>query len=378
MNLTLILLLICPILIPLLFKIITNATVTWKEYGVATIISVVVVALVFILSVGAKTHDVQVLNGEVINKQRVTVSCEHSYSCNCRTVTSGSGKNQTTSTVCDTCYEHTHDYSWVLFTNIDEKTINIERVDRQGVNEPPRFSAARVGEPVAITDSFTNYVKAAPESLFNEYREHAMKWAVPAYPNEIYDYHRVDRVLSVGAKIPNADYRKWSNQLSDTLKALGPNKQANVVILVTDNPDPRYTFSVKSAWLGGKQNDVVLVVGVPDGKKIAWAGVFSWSKNGMLDIALRDSVMDIGDFDFDKVLSATVHNVNQHFQRRSMDEYAYLKSEIKPATWVLILAWILSIGLPTGLCIWMHMEDLFGEEGYQSGGFSAIRPRFRK
>lgn len=357
MNITLILLIICPFLIPLLFKIITHKTVTWKEWAATTVTSVIMVGLVFILSIGAKTHDVQILNGEITRKERVKVSCSHSYSCDCRTVTSGSGKNRTTSTVCDTCYEHTHDFDWVLFTNLEEN-IEIDRVDRQGVNEPPRFSTARIGEPVAMQDSFINYVKAAPDSLFNEYREAALKWSVPAYPNQPYDYHRVDRVLNVGAKIPGANYRQWSDQLSETLKVLGPKKQANVVMLFTNNPDPKYAHAVKSAWVGGKQNDVVLVVGVADDQKIMWVDVFSWSKNQMLNVALRDSVLDIGQFDFDKVLAATVHNVNQHFQRRSMEDFAYLKSEIKPATWVLVLAWILSIGLPTGISFWMHREDL--------------------
>src|ERR1035437_10316243 len=90
---------------------------------------------VITLSVGmfSETADTEVWNGKVTSKEKEQVSCSHSYSCNCRSVQScsGSGKDRscTSSTQCDTCYEHNHDFDWVVHTTIGGK--EIDRIDRQ-------------------------------------------------------------------------------------------------------------------------------------------------------------------------------------------------------------------------------------------------------
>ena len=60
--------------------------------------------IAFIVSIGislfgqmGQSLDVEILNGEVIGKYQETVSCSHSYQCNCKSVTTCTGSGATRS-----------------------------------------------------------------------------------------------------------------------------------------------------------------------------------------------------------------------------------------------------------------------------------------
>lgn len=286
----------------------------------------------------AKTADTEVLNGQVVGKYQDTVSCSHSYTCNCRTT--GSGNNKTTT--CDTCYEHTHDYDWVLKTTVGN--IKIDRIDRQGAWEPPRFTKAQNGDPVAQTETFTNYIKGAENSLFNdeESKSSATKFTgkVPKYPLQIYDYHYLNRVLTVGTNVPNIV--EFNRQLSLALRTLGPAKQVNVVVVITSIEDPNYAYAVNRAWLGGKKNDVIVVIGSKDYPTIDWVRVISWTDSQIFKIQLRDNLQDLGTLaDSNAVIKVISDQITANFARKHMKEFEYLKTEIDVPMWAIIVAFIL-------------------------------------
>jgi hypothetical protein len=314
--------------------------ITILEIVVASSLGLLIGFVLYQTGRWSKTHDTEVLNGQVTDKDSQRVSCQHSYACRCRPVSCG--KNCTT-THCDTCYEHFYDVSWYVYTSINH-TFEIDRIDRQGLGEPGRWTSTQIGEPIAITHGYTNWIKAVPESLFTPESDSAMELYekdVPDYPLDIYDYWRLDRVLSIGV---NADLREWNKKLSETLKTLGPQKQINAVILLTKIKDANYTHAVKTKWLTAKKNDAVIVIGT-DGKTISWVRVFSWSKNQLFNIKLRDDILALDKLDVDKVISAFADNTKKHWVRRSMKEFEYLSSQIQPPTWAIVLATIFSIGV---------------------------------
>ena len=47
-------------------------------------------------------------------------------------------------------------YDWVVKTAIGER-IEIQRVDRQGVREPARWTSVQMNEPTSRTHSYENY-----------------------------------------------------------------------------------------------------------------------------------------------------------------------------------------------------------------------------
>lgn len=351
----LLLLLLFPLVWPFVAKAIWKRDVSWKEVGINIVIVVMLVSGVWYAGRWAKTADTEVWNGEVTGKEKVWTSCEHSYPCNpypCNCDKNGC------STCWHTCYEHANDWNWTVRTNIGN--VNIARIDRRGSKEPPRFTQVKLGEPVSLTYPFTNYIKAVPESLFHaKGGNESFLSLVPPYPLTVYDYFHVDRVLAAGVNVP--DLAQWNRELPLILRDLGPKKQANVVILFVNTADQNYVYALEKAWLGGKKNDIVLVVGTSQYPKIDWVHVMSWTKEELFKINLRESVKSLGTVDRDQVLKHVHDETLSSFQRRHMKEFEYLKYSIEPPTWVTVLAALLAIGGSVGLSIYFKENDPFDD-----------------
>lgn len=334
--------------------------ITLKEFGC------IVAACCFVAAMGAgavscmNTSDTEVWNGVVTSKKQVSVPCSHSYQCNCRNECSGSGKNRTCSYVCDTCYEHTNDWDWDVYTSNSE-TITIDRVDRRGSHEPPRFTATRMGEPTAVTHDYTNYIKASPDTLFR-HQGLKEKYAAtfPTYPQRIYDYYRLDRVVPVGFTVP--DLALWNADLTKINSELGSPKQVNIIVVLTKNKPDEWFNALEEAWIGGKKNDVVLVVSTDDQMKPQWVHPMAWTSNELFKVKLRDDVMDMPSVTRESLMSAVATNVKQRYVRKPMKDFEYLKSSIVPTMTEWVVTLIISLLLSSGLVYVFQTQDVFDEE----------------
>jgi hypothetical protein len=319
-----------------------------RDFGViaaATLIPGFIALMVMAGGWYANVRDVNVVNGFVTSKTKDWVSCSHAYPCRCRK----SGK----STVCDTCYLHTNDWDWVLHTNI-KRNIVIDRVDMQGVREPGRYTKAQVGDAVALTDSYINYLKASEHSLFNDskllnkYRER-----VPDYPSKVYDYHYVDRVLLDKVDLPDA--KVWNQALADTVKELGSKHQVNTVVIFTSVPEQDYYNAVRQKWLGGKKNDVILIVGTPNFPDIAWVRVLSWTDNELFKVELQDDVYDLKKITTPEAVMAQLHDhITKNFVRKEMKDFEYLKDEVSPEPQWYVIAILLAVASCLGIHYWIR------------------------
>lgn len=354
---TLMLLLVFPLVWPWIAKRIWHRTITWPEMGLHIVIAAGLTAGVWFSGLAVKTMDMEILNGEVTGKHRQKVSCEHSYQCNCRPVfDTDSEGNTRTSIECDTCYEHGHDVDWNIYSNIGNFTI--DRIDRQGVQEPPRWTLVQKGQPVAKQHMFVNYIRAVPESLFHRDSSIKERFAelIPPYPDNVYDYWHVDRVIGVGVKIP--ELREWNRELEEVLRELGPKKQANVVVVFVNTTNTMYAHALEEAWLGGKKNDIVIVFGTTTYPKIDWVYVMSWTDDQLFKVKLRDELWHLGIVDRGKTLESIKRNTLSSFMRKPMADFEYLKDEIEPPLWVLILAALCAVGGSIALTIFFHRNEI--------------------
>lgn len=348
-------LLLFPLVWPFVAKRIWNRDITWLEMGINVVIVVLLVSGVWQAGRYGKMADVEMWNGEVTGKEKTWVSCSHSYRCNCRETCSGSGSSRSCSETCDTCYEHFNDWDWDVSSTAGNFTI--DRIDRRGSNEPPRWTNVRVGEPAARPHSFVNYIKAAPDSLFHKSDGLAEKnmSLLPTYPS-VYDYQWINRVIPLGLALPEAP--EWNAKLALALRKLGPARQVNAIIVVVKTPDQSYVHSLEAHWLGGKKNDVVVVLGVPEYPKISWAYVMSWTKEELFKVELRDALLTLGHVDNTPVVETIEAHIAKKFVRRHMKEFEYLKDEIDPPTWVIILAILLATVGSIGLSLIFRKTDI--------------------
>lgn len=339
----LLLLMLVPITWPFFAKYFWPHDISYSEMSLNIVLGILITFGGYLLSKNYEAFDQQVFNTYVVKKDQVKVSCEHSYVCNCRTI------NKTTT--CSTCYEHAYDYDWRVFSQ-NGYEFNINRVDRRGTKEPPRFTAVKMNDPVSYTGMYVNYIKAVPESLFNAAKERAVierfEKELPKYPLEIYDYHYIDRVLTSGLNLENG--KEWNSEYQKMLSLLGSTKKVNSVLILTKNPDENYANAVRASWLGGKINDVVVVIGAPEYPKIAWVKVFSWSDSELFKVQLRDDLLKTT-LDPKETTRIIGSKINQMYVIKNIKDFDYLETEVEPPLWLLILLFFLTASASVGLSI---------------------------
>jgi len=316
------LLLIVPIILCLMARAVD------KRFGIAAFL--VAVGACVLLSLGglavefwSATSDTEIWNGCIVAKTRDVVSCRHSYDCNCHTDKDGHSH-------CQTCYEHFYDVDWNLHFSTG-KVVGIPTADRQGLLETPRWGAAYVGEPTAETREFTNYLLAATDSiLLHHDAPEGFSGLVPPYPGEVYDYYRCNRFL-LGGAVPVRGEKDWQ-WLLDRLNAdLGAAKQVNVIVVLAFTDDPRYQYALEKEWVGGKKNDLIVLIGTTRYPKISWVRIVSWSTAEDLKVVLRDDIQAIGTLDRrDDIMGAVRKEVQGRFERRHMRDLKYLAASHQP------------------------------------------------
>lgn len=338
--------------------------------AVGLLISVVITVLMFYAGIGSQTHDEQILNGQVTSKSRDHGFYLRPYECRCRYVQrcSGSGSNRScySSRECDTCYEDRYTVTWSCYSTLG--SFRIEHYDTTSPSvynapDPERYVIIREGDPVSRADSYTNYIKAVPETIFRPAQEELMaRYAdrIPAYPGNIYDIYRINRVVPVGVNIPNL--AEWNQKVSLELRQLGALKQANMVIVITNIEDPNYFFALQDAWVNGKKNDVVVVIGAPNfPARAKWVNIMALSKDNIFQVKLRDKILAMEELTADAVVGGIAEEISTSFHRREMAEFEYLKAEIDPPTWVMVVCMLFNIGayVVFWVFIYTHMNPLY-------------------
>lgn len=340
MNPILLLLIIPPLLVAAFCRWKWHETISWGEAAVQAIVPVLLIAGVWSISTYSATLDYQTINGQVTGKGREWTFCSHSYSCRCRSVRSG----KTTRTVCDTCYHHSNDWNWRVDTTVGP--FYVEREDWQGAVQPARWSIVQNGQPMARPLGYTNYVKGAPDSVFHPVLDFHGK--LPEYPGW-YDYQYSDRVIG---DVPYLS--QWNRQLAMNLRTLGAQRQVNYLIVFTKNSSPRFADALKSKWLGGKKNDVVVVVGLYDYPRVRWVRVFSWSKNDIVNVAIRNAIRERGVVHSVETNNLVASIIRRDYVRRPMADFEYLKDDVEPSVWVMMLALIFGLAASAGLAAVFH------------------------
>ena len=309
---------------------------TWPEFFGSVFIVFIILISGYEISVNSQTSDTQIISGKVLSKSRERVSCEHSYPCHCHQVCEGSGRNESCSQECDTCYEHPYDVDWNVQTSIG--TIRIDREDSQGLVKPQRWSQVQTDEPVSRAVSYENYIKAVPGSLYTK----TSKEPTPEYPSTIYDYYHVDRVVDYDLHAPQADIQAMNEEIAEELRDIAGQKQVNIVVVLIDSAKHGQYFvqDLKAAWLGGKKNDLVIVIASSHYPDVLWDDVFSWSSDDLVNVTVRDSIRDYGKID-NHVVELAVDGIVHHWSRKRMHNFEYLKREIEPSGTAYVIMFVI-------------------------------------
>lgn len=340
-----------------------------KQYTGKAILTGLGVALAGTLMLGGTmaaienytSRDTEVLNGFVTGKEinrftcpiNTSNPCENGYSCNCRQIPYSCGTTKAPATCyrteCDTCYEYEWEQNFFVDSSLEgERAYKIQRIDEQGARTPPRWAQVKHGDPVSITGTYRNYILGAVDSLFSEdgKAEEKYRSKIPPYPLNIYDYYRIDRLVTVGKVTLNR--AAWNEQISRALVHLGPSRQANVVVVVAEGVGMDFANAVRRSWRGFKKNDIVVFAGVDASGNLTWTRTMSWSKESLVNVKLESEILQKfqGKPLEPVAFLGIVKTVGMaHFERRSMEDFAYLKEQAKMSGTQVFWIWLTTIAL---------------------------------
>lgn len=362
---SLLLLLLFPLIWIFIARKIWNTTITWKETGLQATIIVLVTLSVFAIGRYGQTTDTEIWNGKITGKERVEDYWEELYECNCTESCSGSGNNRSCHTTCQTCSRDHYTVEWFATTtvgNVVFDSLDSEWRSVYNTPDPKSFKNCKIGEPAALEKKYINYVKAVPESLFHDnssvYELYAK--SIPSYPS-VYNFYKINRVLNVNSGIGQHTISALNENLNNHLKVIGHSKQANIIVILTNITDPNYRYAVENAWIGAKKNDIVVFVGVNGDKTITWVDIMTWAMNAgneNFHVLLRDSLLKLNTIEPKQFADSIANTIIRKYDRPQMKDYEYLKDEIDPPTWVIIVALLITILGSFGLTYFFHKKDI--------------------
>lgn len=369
---TVLLLALLPILILITAHFLFPSKVTMLELGAAVAVSLLLAFGLYHFGRYSQMADTELWNGSVTGtSKKVDYYRYETESCNSK------GEN------CTTTVHEGHNMGWYVQSNIG--TFTVDEIDCGSSSkwvcvswypDPDRWTQVRIGDPVTAAHTYMNYLQAANNGLFFTDAESLDPEFAPEleYPINVYDIYHVDRVLSEGVTVPGG-LAVWNDRLEHILKTLGPTKQANVIIVMTNSPSQSYAHALMTKWEGANKNDIVVIAGFPDGTTTsgpAWVSVHSWAKNDLMNVVMRDDLLDNPEWWSSPLmlLPNLEKIITERFERRPMAEFEYLKDEIEPSTTALIIFTILGVMAGLGMAWFAINEDVFD----QGEGRSSVYP----
>ncbi|MCB1193209.1 MAG: hypothetical protein H7A23_15380 [Leptospiraceae bacterium] len=273
-----------------------------------------------------------------MDKKQIKVSCEHSYKCNCKTECYGSGKDRSCSRTCSTCYSHSYDYDWIIVSSIETikeesdkyslgfYSIDIPRVDRQGIKEPSDWTKIRLKEPMTLAHKYTNHLKNNKFSLFSSKKETEYpqyKAYKIDYP-EIYNHIKISNFINVNLK--SLEIHQINTYLMEVNSEVGPGLQGNLILILSKDLGTDFADFVLSEWDGGNKNDIITFVNLDLESKINWVYIHCLAEYSIFEISLRNKLLDyknpiLSEKEVKELISNIKETAFESYKRKPMADF---------------------------------------------------------
>jgi hypothetical protein len=372
-------LLALPFLIGSVGFLVLRQTVTWKEYLAYTAISIAFSVAGYLLALNHAVDDIEHINGRVAQKVRARVDC-----CHCKTTCHRRNKLlkcESSSTKCD----HSSDHAYRLEIDTGTEKPYVLTLTECADTPPSAWTSAREGEPAAFEHHYKNHLKADPYSLLREGLETPAELVelsarVPERPR-LHDLYKLNNVIGVDVTLPPT----WPQALAELNAELGPTKQVDIIVIVVNEPDPRFAEALRAAWVYGPKNAVTIILGAgrdgPEAEvneddesaapgeraplswrdgEIAWIHVVSLSDVSLIENDLRAQLKGarLGD---SSILGKIKDSVASRYERTPMATLRYLASAVKPTPLMTALLYLANLLVISGLLWVAHRSDPLGE-----------------
>jgi hypothetical protein len=221
--------------------------------------------------------------------------------------------------------------------------------------------------PASVEKPFVNYLKASESvqkvsGFVSQYKSILRPY--PTVSNNGYGSIDLYRVIDAGANAPKGWKDSVDHQLDLALISLGALKQANILVYLVGTSDLKAAYAIKENWVGGKKNDIIVIIGASHFPKIDFVHVLAWTDVELFKIELRDRVMNLKELTDGKALADTITSQiikspeTGGFKRLKMASLEYLIGDIKLPMWCQILIVLIGLGTSYGISVFLVKNDI--------------------
>lgn len=222
--------------------------------------------------------------------------------------------------------------------------------------------------PYFASHSYENRVQAAP-TLFSFKEIDPAKVRVFNYPKNA----GIDQ-SSILTDTKLVNQAKANDLLNYYNGKYGASKQVHAYLIVFKNREPEAGRDQEAYWKGAGKNELVTTVGVDNDGNITWAYVFSWSKDKMSSIVIRDSLMRMKKLDAYQAVELIGQEGVKKFSRRQFSEFSYIT--VQPSNTATVIIYIIALLLSIAWVIFKKVE--IDSEGTETGlFFDRLNPAHR-
>ena len=349
--------LLVPIVWALIAKIIWKKQITNTEWLVQTLAALPITIVLIIASANWNKLDSYFYHGEITDKKRIEDSHLESYRCNCRTSCSGVGKTRTCSTVCSTCWRTRYTIDWYAYSTIGSFHLSGDDSLYSSIwkkPDPKIYTSVKIGEKCTNSKMFENYIKGRPDSLFNnkgKLGEHSAH-SLPLYP-KIYDIFRSSQVKNTG--VSGLKDQEIKTELDNYLKK---GNIPNINLIFVSTSDVNYRQLLEAEWLGGKINDVTIVISV-ENNKVLWAETFTYGKskgNHLLNSKISDELRNL-ELRPKEIVGKIVSVVKKEYKQVNIEDFKYLDKFEDPNPYFLSFLILLQLAISVFLTRYFIKHD---------------------
>jgi len=205
-------------------------------------------------------------------------------------------------------------------------------------------------EPVVTQHTYINKVQAS-SSIFNFPKIDPKKVQLFEYPGIDGDAHQACILGDVGPQVVQAEkYLQYWNAI------LGTTKQAKIFVLLFKNKQMRAAMDQEAYWKRGNKNELIVCIGIDDQYNTQWSYVFSWTEVEILKVEVKNLALDQKVLDLPTLVERVGPLVQEKWIRKHFRDFDYLS--IDPPTWAVVLVFVLTLAVSTGLSIWVVKNDV--------------------
>ena len=340
--------LVLPIVAMVIAKIVYTKEVHWIEAIITVIVIAILIAAFKSIGTSFITKDTEYINNYIQRveyyepwDEYISRTCTRQVACG----TDSNGNTQYCSESYDCSYVEYHSAKWYM---VDNQNISHYIKRNKYIELVNKFSTGQ-----KFVDMHRDYHSYDGDMYYSKYNGEVDKIETitrkHSYENRIlgsksvFNYQEID--TSDIRRYGLYDYPKIINYKQDNILGnddksaevkldhlnakLGKKKQVTVFVLIYDADKYSQTSIDKqeALWKGGNKNEFIVCIGL-SGDSVKWSRVISWNENIILNIEVRDFILDKEVLDLNSLIDYMYIKIDSEFKRKSFSDFDYIKVEL--------------------------------------------------